>query len=217
MPLIRKGPVLAYFSHIPKCGGTSVIKHFSRIKDVSIGFYDERHMTLKSDDQWGLSSPQHIDGCSAARLLPADIINSFSAITRHPISRCLSAFYHQKFTEQTIEKTTGINEFIKYILPTMYLTRGWMDNHFLPQNLLLYPGVEHYLFKLEEKGHDLIKEHLQSTLNIGSTQPMPHENITLYRQQSSTLSDSDKISAHSQNILIKLYKLDFKLLKYDND
>ena len=78
MPIIKVNGVLLYFSHIPKCGGSSVENLLAQFSD-SIVFLDRKFLTHKNT--WNTSSPQHIDGLSLNRLFKDKSLAFFG--TRH--------------------------------------------------------------------------------------------------------------------------------------
>ena len=65
MPIIKVNGILLYFSHIPKCGGTSVENFLAQLSE-SVVFLDRTF--VNNANKWNTSSPQHIDGISLNRL-----------------------------------------------------------------------------------------------------------------------------------------------------
>ena len=103
MPIIKVNSVLLYFSHIPKCGGSSVENFLAQFSD-SIVFLDSKFLARKNT--WSSSSPQHIDGLSLNRLFKdKNFFDFYFAIVRDPISRYKSAFMFQKHIENKIPKS----------------------------------------------------------------------------------------------------------------
>ncbi|MBT8154369.1 sulfotransferase family protein [Epibacterium ulvae] len=213
MPIIKYKDVILHFAHIPKCGGTSVERYIQGLKSVSIAFIDERYVSHAPQQHWNISSPQHVDGESIARLFPLDFFTAFFAVVRHPMSRLKSAYKFQRTREKQIG-SISFDEFVKTDLRENYLTKGWLDNHFYPQSGFFFPGANYQVFKLEEDGASFAKEFIDHALfgNMAS-RDIAHTNRS--NGNAGLPSQDLELSAESVDLIHELYALDFKNFNYE--
>jgi hypothetical protein len=176
MPIIRYKDKICHFAHIPKCGGSSIESYLMSISGVKLGFLDR--FVRSSHGEWNVSSSQHIDGDSLARIFPADFFNLFLAVVRHPIVRFESAFKFQKYTEKTIAHDVTIDDFVNGALRKNYLKKGWMDHHFHPQLSMLFPDQSYTFFKLENNGIRAAKAYIdQKIIGENINYDIGHTNV----------------------------------------
>jgi len=201
---------------MPKCGGTSMIEYISSLdSNIAVCFNDDTYFSRPSERKWSMTSPQHIDGNSLSRLFPAEFIDEFLAVVRNPICRLKSAFTYQKLVEGNINYKTTIDQFIKEELIFRYLDLGWMDNHFLPQVLLLYPGVSYSLFKIESNGLNHMKDCLDYIFfGKNSDKSLPHSNKSETNIPISHLPATTKLSDESVELVYQLYQADYHSFNY---
>ena len=147
MPIIKSSNKVVYFSHIPRCGGSSVEDYLQSLALVGVAFLD-RTFDLRYSSR--ANSPQHIYGQDLARLFPMDFFDDYFTVVRYPISRFQSAFYFNQTTQKTIDSNIGINEFISDLCVDSVSEYGFYDGHFAPQSQFLYPNVQYRFFRLEE-------------------------------------------------------------------
>jgi hypothetical protein len=95
MPIVRFKNKIVYFSHIPKCGGTSVENFLKIITGTNLAFLN-RNFYMDKNRQWSVASPQHIPGKDVSKLFPITFFDEFFAVTRNPLNRFYSAFIFQK-------------------------------------------------------------------------------------------------------------------------
>jgi len=209
MPIIKVNGVLLYFSHIPKCGGSSVENFLAQFSD-SIVFLDRNFFTHKKT--WNTSSPQHIDGLSLNRLFKdKNFFDYYFAIVRDPISRFKSAFMFQKHIEKKIPKDISINEHISLIKDEKISLFSYCDNHFLPMIHFFMPNTEYRIFKIEE-GLENFKKWLE--VNIYKKKinfEIPRENSSLKKIKQ--IEDYNLNEESIDNLKI-IYKKDYEAFKY---
>lgn len=213
MPILKYKDVLLHFAHIPKCGGTSVERYAQNLDDVSIAMLDEVYVSNAPQQHWNISSPQHIDGESIARLFPKDFFAAFFAVVRHPLARLESAYKFQRLVERQIAGET-FDDFVKTRLASNYLTKGWMDNHFYPQSGFFYPSADYHVFKLEEDGAFKAKQLIDKAFfgNALSLE-MPHSNR---RKMPESFDRSDlELSDEGLELAQTLYAMDFDNFDYE--
>ena len=90
MPIARVNNKTIYFSHIPKCGGSSIEDFLRIIAKSDLCFLDRSYDN--GTHQWSISSPQHITGKEISKLFP---INFFDLFLQH-LCRLLTCVFTQK-------------------------------------------------------------------------------------------------------------------------
>ena len=209
MPIIKVNGVLLYFSHIPKCGGSSVENFLGQFSD-SIVFLDRNFLSHKNP--WSTSSPQHIDGLSLNRLFKhKKFFDFYFAIVRDPISRFKSAFMFQKHIENKIPKDISINEHISLIKNQKISLFGYCDNHFLPMLHFFMPNTKYIIFKLEEGLGNFKKWYEVNIYKKKINSEIPRLNLS--SKKIKQLEDYD-LNEESINNLKKIYKNDYEVFRY---
>ena len=213
MPIIRGKKALAYFSHIPKTGGSAVEHYVRRAHPGSLGFINQAHGSDPDLKEWSDSSPQHIPGEVAGRFFPSGFFDVCFATTRHPVDRFLSAFRYQKHLKHSIPESTSLEEFVGGLTRADIDTPGRSDNHFLAAHHLLLPASEPRVFKLEQ-GLDLLQEWLDTEVFGGITDKI----IDVRNSFAQHAPDQPRDLVASPAVIEKienLYEADFKRFGYE--
>lgn len=150
MPIIRVGPKLVYFAHIPKCAGSSV-EDYLRDRFGPLAMLDRAYMSVDAHLRWSNTSPQHLDWAALMRLFPAEFFSDIFAVVRHPLDRAVSAFRFQSEVECTIAPGTGFADWLKSEASRWEDEPHRLDNHSRPQVDFLPPadGPNCTVFHLE--------------------------------------------------------------------
>jgi hypothetical protein len=146
MPIVRAGPLLVFFAHVPKCGG-SAIESYLAARFGRIAFLDTRHHAVKAARRWSRTSPQHMHLDVQRRLFPPGFFDHSFAVVRHPVARVVSAYHFQLEIEQLPLGRMGFSEWLD-LLPEMMEEDPFLyDNHTRPM-VDLVPEDAH-IFHLE--------------------------------------------------------------------
>ncbi len=138
MPIIRMGPRLVYFAHVPKCAGTSVEDYLAN-RFGPLGFLDRQYLSVAPDQRWSKSSPQHIDWAALMRLFPPGFFASTFAVVRHPVSRAISAYRFQVEVEKTADAGLSFGDWLQAEAEARTREPYRSDNHSRPQRDFLPP------------------------------------------------------------------------------
>ena len=214
MPIFRYQSKLGYFSHIPKCGGSSV-EDYAYDNGMELGLIDRVYRSRGVSNKWNITSPQHVDGASVGKMFSPSFFDVYFAVIRHPIKRLESAFKHQKYFAKYVETGDSLSEFIKQELQENAMTIGYCDNHFLPQSKFIIPGCTYKLFKLEA-GLEKVKSYIDNEF-FGQTQDlqMKHANKGKTKQYVQNLDLS--LDTEAKAIVLDIYQKDFEKLGYSID
>ena len=213
MPIFKINKKLILFTHIPKCGGTSVEKYFIEIGS-KISFYDNKIYHIPEELRWNKSSPQHIDGASFQRLFSHDFFDHKFVICRHPLSRLKSAFGYHKFVEKTIELDLALEEFVQKNLSDAATGMGKYDHHFKPQHTFLPSGWTYDLFKFET-GMTKVKQYIDiCALGTPSPKSMPH---SMKAKDTNKKASDSYLSQKSIELVQEIYSKDFELFGYERE
>ena len=207
MPILRHREKLILFTHVPKCAGQSIEQYCESV-GISVAFLDNSYKSFSHDRKpWSISSPQHIDGLSMARLFPNSYFDDYFAVIRHPLNRLRSAFKFQKYIENKINNDLGLSDFIKGELDYHASTFGSLDNHFVPQTKMLIPGRKYRVFRLE-KGMKHIKNYIDETIfQKKLSQKIIQFNV--FPANIKTLPSDSQFDDLSLEKAFKIYKEDF--------
>ena len=149
MPLVRSGPQLIYFAHVPKCAGSAVEEHLAA-RFGPLALRDSRHLARPEARRWTRTSPQHVDAASLRRLFPAEFFDIVFAVVRHPVSRVVSAWHFQLEAERTVPHGVSFAEWLEDLEDLHRTDPFRFDNHTRPMDEMIPEGAEIFHFE-----HDL--------------------------------------------------------------
>lgn len=132
MPFFRNGSRFLYFSHVPKCGGSSV-EHYLEARFGNMGFCDRKFSQVPDAQHWVATPPQHVDWASLERLFPADFFDTVFAVVRHPVSRIVSCYHFQVEMEKRVSPDTSFSDWLRDQARAFAADPFIIDNHFRPQ------------------------------------------------------------------------------------
>lgn len=132
MPVFKVGEKLCYFSHVPKCGGSSV-EAYLNARFGPIGFLDNAFLRRDQTVRWSRTSPQHIDWASLQHFFPEAMFDAVFAVVRHPVNRIVSAYHFQTEVEGTFAGSIGFSDWLTSEFERHGADPFLVDNHIRPQ------------------------------------------------------------------------------------
>lgn len=146
MPIVRAGPQLIYYAHVPKCGGSAVETYLAE-RFGAVAFVDARHHFVPPERRWSRTSPQHVHLEVLDRLFPKGFFDHSFTVVRHPVARIVSAYHFQLEIEQAPSANIGFSYWLEMLTETMAEDPFVYDNHTRPMVDLVPEGAE--VFHLE--------------------------------------------------------------------
>ncbi len=212
MPILRANNKIYYFSHIPKCGGSSIENYIQKLTKKRMAFLDGQYYN-GSIKTFKKSSPQHILGVEVAQLFDIDFFDGYFAVVRDPYERFKSAFIHQKYIDKKIADETCINQFARRIFDLKNDIWGLYDNHFMPQTHFFYPGANYKVFKFEN-GLNNVKKYIDNIFNYKLEEvKIPHK----LKQLEAIKKNVGELTDQSREIIFDIYRSDFENFKYQKN
>ena len=152
VPFFRHNNRLIYFSHVPKCGGTSIEDGLAKA-GIAVSFMDRDWRRLGTD-RWNNSSPQHILCKDLARLMDLRMFDFRFTCVRDLVARFLSAYHHNK-EDGFIARSVSLSRFLSRLERREDFFSYRFDNHFVPAADIVPDGckVFHLESGLDEIGH----------------------------------------------------------------
>ena len=209
MPIIKAHNNFIYFSHIPKCAGTSIEKYLIDLPKCDLLFVDKNFTSKSPLKKWASSSPQHLPGNLIKILFGENFFDEYFAVLRDPIERFKSAFIFH-ISQKTIKADIDANLFIKKILLKNYKNLSWYDNHFLPQIKFLVPGANYKLFYMNKNGLSNLKRYLD-ILILNKETDNEILKLNYLSRNFANKKENLTLDEESINILKNIYKDDFYL------
>lgn len=136
MPIARIGPVILFFAHIPKTGGSSVEAYLRTKGAVALQF--PRRLG------WSKSTVQHMHARIHARLVPDDFADASFAVLRDPVDRMVSEYRHRVDRNA---RQRPFPDFVRAVFDAYERDPYIHDNHIRPQSEFLRDGMA--LFRIE--------------------------------------------------------------------
>lgn len=174
MPLLRIGPSVVLFVHVPKCGGSSV-EDYLIARFGPLSFLDRQWGSLGRTARWSRSSPQHLQREAIDRIFAAGFVDRIFTVVRDPVARFLSAYTHARLHQRRarwlspgrlLDKIAVADDSFHYVY----------DNHFRPMGTLIPATTT--VFKLEDGGDGLIAWLDALAGSASGPRALPHSNAT---------------------------------------
>ena len=209
MPYFKNAGVNVLFVHIPKTGGTSIERYFSRKFNIPLNsnsLYGKLNDTTKLKNNVAIrSSLQHITYKQMVKYNKVFNIDfdkiKIIAIVRNPYERIVSdLFFWHKITINS-SKEEVFHKIIKYLASTS------LDNHNMPQHNFLRDANKNIvaniqLLKTENLTTDMIGLGFTDFNRIDNNNP---RKVNYYNY----------LNYKSIKIINQFYHLDFKLFNYN--
>lgn len=203
MPIYRANSKLILFSHVPKCGGTSV-KAYLDARLGSPALDDRGYLRSPETVPWNQTSPQHIDARSLSRVFPANFFDARFAVVRHPVKRIASVYLYQRYKERKIPKWMTFGLWLRTLEWTLKNRPFAYDNHIRPQVDFLDEDTR--VFRLED-GMEDIEQYLHDLLgHVGAGLAIGKANVSKRRLE---------VSAANETHIRRIYRRDFEELGYE--
>lgn len=210
MPIFKCENKLAYYAHVPKCGGSSIAEYIE-YRFGRPGFHDNNYHNIPEQQRWTRSSPQHVDWRTMEQLIPFSLFDVIFSIVRHPVPRAISTYHFQLEVEKVISADVAFSDWLAELEvgrePFAY------DNHVLPMNRIVPEGAT--IFHLEHGLDSLI---LWLDL-ISGTQGPPRAIGTVNQRGTHVAVKSQKVIPTESDLarIYTLYAEDFKRFGYEPD
>jgi hypothetical protein len=193
MPLYRFKSKLVFFVHIPKTGGTSVMKMLAEM-----GGHEALRRPVPNPAL--PCTPQHFHAAILRDLIPENFADLAFTVVRNPYDR-LASEYRMKVTGPG--RDVGFDQWVERTFRRYEKNPFVADNHIRPQNEFLLPGVRQYRF---EQGSfaaiisDLAEIGIVPPEEVPWERSFPRADIPMTRKTADAISN--------------FYQLDFQHLGY---
>ncbi|MCB6179838.1 sulfotransferase family protein [Rhodobacter sp. Har01] len=221
MPIVRIGPKLVYFAHVPKCAGSSV-EDYLHDRFGALALVDRKYISVPPDLRWTRSSPQHVDWAALARMFPADFFDACFAVVRHPLDRAVSAFRFQAEVEGTVPEGIGFGDWLQAEAAARQGDPYRSDNHSRPQSDFLPPvggALPCTIFHMEH-GLDALIPYFDALAGVSAgPRALRHTNKAGHNTAGGARRQIGEIKpdAADRALVAEIYSADFARLGYHPD
>jgi hypothetical protein len=217
MPLIKINSSLIYFSHIPKCAGSSVLLHLEK-NGATVAFNDRAYFRNKT--KWSSTSPQHIEEKIATSLRIPEIVDFSFTFVRNPLARFISA-YNWNVKNGLIKFWITPRTILKQIEKADDNWHYKYDNHFRPMSNFISQNIE--VYKVEDD-YAILLEKINKLSNSNISSIIPKSNVRKEIKFNSYFSKSyliyltkkgiKELNQSDIELVKKVYSDDFANFKY---
>ncbi len=213
MPILRCDGRLIYFAHVPKCAGTA-IEQYLATHCGPLALLDPAFNKLPAESRWSVTSPQHVDATSLARLFPAGFFDAAFAVVRHPVARLASVYQFQRDIERRIPQSIGFGRWLTRLTKAGEALHRRYDGHTRPMDAFVPEGAT--VFRLED-GLEPLVAWLSVMLPARDLPDLiPARNVLnarlAFRGQSQR---PPRITREVQDMIRQIYARDFERFGYD--
>lgn len=199
MPIaIIEGKNILY-CHVPKAGGTSLMKWVKTIGEVKMN----RGITTHRDVLY----PNHLHKASLEAIYTRTMFDTVIMPVRNPVDRILSEYRYQRtLNKYRLSLQFGFSIWLRRSIKKYEKNNGYRNNHFRPQHEFKAWDAKH--FKLED-GFAGLREHISEVtgLNLADIPQFGHANASIKKPVKLTQADLD--------LIVSTYEKDFEIFGYD--
>lgn len=201
---------VVYFSHIPKCGGTSVE---TALRAAGPEILNDRRF-LAEDHHPTSCSAQHFHAALVDRLCDRAFFSYRFAVVRDPVARMISEFRHRmdirpRSRARTMagiegEEPDDFDDWVTFAFEGYARSRYIFDNHVRPQSEFVTEDTE--IFRLED-GMEKVFARLSAVLGQTVIAPATRKQVSTKRAVSPSTATLSRIH--------DFYASDYGMLAYD--
>ncbi|MDJ0628596.1 MAG: sulfotransferase family 2 domain-containing protein [Rhodobacter sp.] len=186
------------FSHIPKCGGSSIE---AALRPMGHEFLFDRRFH-NDPDRFSACSAQHLHRAAIARLFPDGAFDYEFAVVRHPVDRAVSEFRFRRDLRPRTRKVTrparlgpepeDFDAWVRYMTAGAARHPYLFDNHVRPQAAFI--GPETRVFRFED-GLARVFAELSETLGTGIVPPAKRHQVSRHTPVEVDKAARDRLEA----------------------
>jgi len=215
MPIVRCDGRLIYFAHVPKCAGTA-IEHYLATCCGPLAFLDPAFNDLTTGPRWSVTSPQHVDAESLARLFPDGFFDEVFPVVRHPVDRLASVYQFQRDIEGHIPQRLGFVNWLTRLSESGAASHARFDGHTRPMGDFVPEGA--MIFRLEDGLGPLVSWLRQKLPGVELPDVIPARNMLAARLRHAGLTARPpRITARARALIRALYAEDFRRFCYGSE
>lgn len=217
MPIVRAGPELIYFAHVPKCAGTAVESYLTE-RFGPPAFLDRRHNDRPPRRRWTRSSPQHVTRAHLDRLFPPGFFDAAFAVLRHPLDRIVSAYLFALEVEETVAAGTSFGAWLEAAQAARRRAPFAFDNHVRPMDDFVPRVPDAALFRLEDGLAPVVAWLDARAGGAQGPREMPRlQHRSSWRVRKRLAPRDFRASPGERALVAGLYAVDFARFGYDPD